>query len=61
MEKRQVPAKIILAVDALDDASGLSSILYVLKKYKIPATFFINGEFIRRYPKETVQVAKSGY
>lgn len=61
MEKRQVPAKIILAVDALDDASGLSSILYVLKKYKIPATFFINGEFIRRYPKETVQIAKSGY
>ena len=39
----------------------MSSILYVLKKYKIPATFFINGEFIRRYPKETVQVAKSGY
>ncbi len=60
MEKRQVPAKIILAVDALDDASGLSSILYVLKKYKVPATFFINGEFIRRYPKETVQIAKSG-
>ena len=61
MEKRQVPKKIILAVDALDDASGLSSILYVLKKYKIPATFFINGEFIRRYPKETLQIAKSGY
>lgn len=53
--------KISLVIDALDDASGLSKIISVLRKYNVTATFFINGEFIRRYPKETVQIAQSGY
>lgn len=59
--KVEQPKKIVLAIDALDDSSGLSQILYVLKKYNVPATFFLNGEFIRRYPKESKQIAKSGY
>lgn len=53
--------KVFLAVDATDDAAGLSRVISVLKKYEIPATFFINGEFIRRYPKETRQIAQSGF
>ncbi len=53
--------KIHLAIDAIDDAQGLSRIISVLKKYDIPATFFVNGEFIRRYPKETRQIVKSGF
>lgn len=53
--------KVSLIVDALDDASGLSRILSVLKKYEVSATFFVNGEFIRRYPKETRQIVKSGF
>lgn len=53
--------RVSIAVDALDDASGLSSVLYTLKKYNVPAVFFVNGEFIRRYPKETRQIAKSGF
>lgn len=59
--KSEPPRKVSLAIDALDDASGLSTILYTLKKYNVPAVFFINGEFIRRYPKETRQIAKSGF
>lgn len=53
--------KVFLAVDASDDAAGLSRILAVLKKYNVKATFFVNGEFIRRYPKECGQIVKSGY
>jgi hypothetical protein len=39
----------------------LTRILSVLKEYDVPATFFVNGEFVRRYPSETKQVAASGY
>lgn len=53
--------KIAILIDALDDATGLSRIISVLKKYDVKATFFINGEFIRRYPKETRQIAMGGY
>ena len=60
-QKCAAPKKVLLAIDAADDAKGLSQILYVLKKYRIPATFFVSGEFIRRYPKETQLIVKSGY
>ena len=53
--------KVALVIDLLDDASGLSRVLATLKEYNVPATFFVNGEFIRRYPKETKQIAKSGF
>lgn len=53
--------KVSIVVDALDDSTGLSRILYTLKEYGISSTFFVNGEFIRRYPKETKQIIKSGF
>ena len=53
--------KVALVFDAYDNADGLSKILSVLQKYNIPATFFLNGEFIRRYPNETNQIVKNGY
>ncbi len=53
--------KVSVIVDVTDDAMGLSRILSVLKKYDVPATFFINGEFVRRYPKECRQIVKSGF
>jgi hypothetical protein len=59
--KTDANRKICLVIDALDDSTGLSTIISVLNKYKIPATFFVNGEFIRRYPKETRQIVKSGF
>ncbi len=50
-----------LAFDALDSADGIPQILSVLNDYKIKATFFLNGEFIRRYPEETRLIANSGH
>ena len=59
--KTDAPKRIVLAFDAVDSADGLTRILSVLKEYDVPATFFVNGEFVRRYPSETKQVAASGY
>ncbi len=53
--------RVALVFDAADNAEGVSSVLSVLSDYGIRATFFLNGEFIRRYPKETNQIAKSGH
>ncbi len=32
-----------------------------MRKYNVSGTFFINGEFIRRYPAETKQIVLNGY
>ncbi len=53
--------KVALAFDAYGNADGLSAILSALSDYKVPGTFFLNGEFIRRYPNETKRLAASGY
>ncbi|MBR1536617.1 MAG: polysaccharide deacetylase family protein [Treponema sp.] len=53
--------KIALIFDALDSSDGLTHILSVLAGYDIKATFFLNGEFIRRYPKECKQIIESGH
>lgn len=52
---------VALAFDALDSADGIPEILSVLNDYKIKATFFLNGEFIKRYPKETRQILACGH
>lgn len=53
--------KAALLFDAVDSADGLTHILAVLSSYGIKATFFLNGEFIRRYPQECKQIAESGH
>lgn len=60
-EKTAARKKIALAFDALDSADGLARILSVLQTYRVKGTFFLNGEFIRRYPAEAKQIAISGY
>ena len=40
---------------------GTEAILKVLKDNDIKATFFLNGEFIRRYPQECKQIIESGH
>ena len=52
--------QVALAFDALDNADGLATILHILEKYHIRSTFFINGEFIRRYPAETGRIVEAG-
>ena len=53
--------RVALLLDACDNAEGLASVLEVLNEFKVKATFFINGEFIRRYPEETKQIVAAGY
>lgn len=59
--KAPEPKKIALVIDAYDNADGLTKIIYTLQKYNIPVTFFVNGEFVRRYPSETRQIVNNGY
>lgn len=51
--------KAALAFDAYDNADGLTPVLYTLNRYLVTGTFFLNGEFIRRYPNETKQISLS--
>ena len=53
--------RVALILDAQDNAEGLAQVLSVLKEFNVSATFFVNGEFIRRYPQETKQIALSGF
>lgn len=51
--------KAALVFDAYESADGLPCILSTLNKYKVTGTFCLNGEFIRRYPFETRQIAST--
>ena len=53
--------KVALAVELYDNADGLPLILSELKKFNVKGSFFINGEFIRRYPAETRQIVTNGH
>ena len=61
VEKISEPKKVVLIFDFYDNADGLPEILSTLKKYNVPGTFFLNGEFIRRYPSETKQIVANGH
>ncbi len=50
-----------LVFNALDSQEGLAEILHLLKVYNIRATFFINGEFIRRHPSAVNEIARAGH
>ncbi|MFQ3619889.1 MAG: polysaccharide deacetylase family protein [Spirochaetales bacterium] len=47
--------------NAVDSVEGLSEILNTLAAYNIRATFFVNGDFIRRNPGATKELAYSGH
>jgi peptidoglycan/xylan/chitin deacetylase (PgdA/CDA1 family)/WD40 repeat protein len=53
--------KVALVFDALDDASGVGEILRALSAYGIRTTFFVNGEFIRRFPLRLKEIIDSGH
>ncbi|MDR2159454.1 MAG: polysaccharide deacetylase family protein [Treponema sp.] len=50
-----------LCFDLYDDAGGLSMTLEILRRYSLRATFFLNGEFIRRYPGAAKDIAEAGH
>ncbi len=50
-----------IVFDALDNRDGLAHILKVLSEYNLTGSFFINGEFLKRYPDNVKQIAESGH
>ena len=50
-----------IVFNAYDGAEGLVGILDTLREYGIQATFFVNGEFIRRNPGAARMIAESGH
>ncbi|MDR1218387.1 MAG: polysaccharide deacetylase family protein [Treponema sp.] len=52
---------IALCFDVYDDATGLSHVLDALDFFNIKATFFLNGEGIRRYPEAARRIADAGH
>jgi len=50
-----------LTFDAGDDNTNLNHILTVLKKYNITATFFITGNFMKKYPADVKRIAAEGH
>lgn len=53
--------RVALVFDAVDNSDGLARILHTLEEYNVRSTFFINGEFIRRYPAETGRIVEAGH
>jgi len=58
---RYAQSKIALCFDLYDDDTGLPYVLSVLRRYGIRATFFLNGEFIRRNPAAASIIAEAGH
>ncbi|MBQ0040329.1 MAG: polysaccharide deacetylase family protein [Treponema sp.] len=54
------PVRVAFAFDAMDNSEGLGHIIHTLAEYGIKGTFFMNGEFVRRYPQKTMLIANSG-
>jgi hypothetical protein len=52
---------IALCFDLYDDATGLGHVLDALDFFNIKATFFLNGECLRRYPEAAKRIANAGH
>jgi len=55
------PMQIALCFSLYDDATGLPQVLAALARHNIKATFFLNGEFIRRNPQAAAAIAEAGH
>ena len=53
--------RIALSFDLYDDDTGLAEVLAALSRFNINATFFLNGEFIRRHPEAAVEITALGH
>ena len=53
--------EVAFVFNAIDSVVGLTRILDVLSEYDIRATFFVNGDFIRRHPGAVREIAESGH
>jgi peptidoglycan/xylan/chitin deacetylase (PgdA/CDA1 family) len=53
--------EVSLCFDLYDDITGLPQALDALRRFGFRATFFLNGEFIRRYPEAARVIAQEGH
>jgi len=53
--------EVAFVFNAVDSVEGLTTILNTLSDYGITATFFVNGDFIRRHPGAVQEIADSGH
>jgi peptidoglycan/xylan/chitin deacetylase (PgdA/CDA1 family) len=53
--------EVSLVFNAIDSVAGLTEILNTLSQYDLRATFFLNGDFIRRHPGAVREIADSGH
>jgi peptidoglycan/xylan/chitin deacetylase (PgdA/CDA1 family)/WD40 repeat protein len=53
--------EVALCFDLYDDLTGLPFVLDALNRFGFKATFFLNGEFIRRYPQAAGIIAETGH
>jgi peptidoglycan/xylan/chitin deacetylase (PgdA/CDA1 family) len=53
--------EVAFVFNAIDSVEGLTSILDTLDDYEIRATFFVNGDFIRRHPGAVREIEDSGH
>ncbi|AEJ19370.1 polysaccharide deacetylase family protein [Gracilinema caldarium] len=59
--KRYGTRTLSITFDVMDSFEGLTTVLDILKQYNIRATFFVNGEFIRRYGDMARLLSTSGH
>lgn len=52
--------KIALVFEVAGGAENIPRALCVLRSYNVKGSFFLNGDFIARHPRETKQIAASG-
>lgn len=53
--------QVALCFDIYDDETGLAEVLASLRRRNIRATFFLNGDFIRRNPRAAAAIAEAGH
>jgi len=59
--KNNTKGKVAVAFDALDNAEDIPHILNMLAERGIKTTFFINGEFMRRFPEAVKTLCAQEY
>jgi peptidoglycan/xylan/chitin deacetylase (PgdA/CDA1 family) len=59
--RRQGLREAAVCFDLYDDITGLPGVLETLRRFGIRATFFLNGEFIRRHPAAVRDIVEAGH
>ncbi|MEI8093941.1 MAG: polysaccharide deacetylase family protein [Spirochaetales bacterium] len=56
---RQRSLEVAITIDALDSPEGLPQVLRAFRDWGFKTTFFVNGEFLRRNPQASQEIAQS--